>query len=135
MTDAQNVGTNTERRRRRQYLALLGAGLIFAFALGLGGRVSTGPQGTIAPALAIILVLGLSLLIVGGTWIYSRRVDELQWANNLFACFWGFNAFILAVPAWLILKKGGLAPEPDIFTIYIGAAAIAAAAYLWKKYR
>jgi FtsH-binding integral membrane protein len=135
MADEDQIGTTLERRHRRQYWLIMGGGLLVSLVIGWAMGASTGPEGTIPAGLAILFVAALALLLGAGTWIYFRKVDELEWANNLFASFWGFNAFILAFPAWLILWKGRLVPEPDMFTIYIGAALVALAAYLWKRYR
>ncbi len=135
MTETDNIGTTLERRRRRQYWALMVGALLVSLAIGMTGRISTGPEGTISPVLAIVLVVALTALLLVGTWVYFRKVDELEWANNLFGCFWGFNAFVLAFPAWEILHKGRLAPEPDTMIIYMGAVTVALLAYCWKRFR
>ena len=135
MSEEKHIGTALERQRRRQYWTIMAVALIISLVIGLAGRFSVGPEGTIAPALAVALALALTLLLIIGNWIYFRRVDELEWANNLIAGFWGFNAFMLAFPVWHILQKGRLAPEPDVFAIYMGAASIALTVYLWRKFR
>lgn len=129
------TGIAMERRRRHRYWALLIAGLAVAIGFGIVARHFAGPGGSIPPALAIALAAGLILMLVVGTWIYYRSVDELEWANNVIACFWGFNAFIIAFPVWLILHRGGLAPPPDTMIIYFGSALIALVAYCWKRFR
>jgi hypothetical protein len=110
-------------------------GLAVAIVLGSLGRAFADPAGTLAPLAAVAIAVGLVFLMVGGTWIYFRSVDELEWANNLAAGFWGFNAFMLAFPVWHILWKGGFVPRPDTTAIYLGAATIALAAYLWGRFR
>ena len=135
MTENERTGTEMERQLRRRYWALMIGGFAVALVIGLAGRASRGPEGTLAPMLAIALVAGVVLLVVGGNWVYYRSVDELEWANNLAGCFWGFNAFMLGYPAWHILWMGGLLAKPDMTALYVGAASVALAAYLWKRFR
>ena len=135
MTQSERTGTAVERQLRRRYWMLTIGLLAVALAIGLAGRASQGADGTMAPALAVALAAAVVLFIVGGTWIYFRSVDELEWASNLVACFWGFNAFLVGFPAWHILWKGGLVEKPEAAALYLGAAAVALAAYLWKRFR
>ena len=135
MTNREQAGTAIERRHRRRYWTLLVGGLAVAIVLGSIGRAFRDAGGTIDPAVAMIVAAGIIVLVVAGTWAYYRSVDELEWANNLVACFWGFNAFLLAYPTWHVLWKGGLVPRPDMTAIYLGSAFIAVAAYLWKRFR
>ena len=133
MTETDGAGTALERRHRRLHWTLLLGGLALAIVLGSAGRAFTGAGGTIAPAVAVLVAGGLVLLMSVGTWVYFRSVDDIEWANNHAACFWGFNAFMIAYPTWHVIWKGGLVPRPDATAIYLGAATIALAAYLWKR--
>lgn len=135
MTDEERVGTALERRQQRRFWTLMLGGAAMAVVIGLTGRRLMEPSGTFTPVAAILLAAALTLLMVVITWMYFRTADELEWANNLNAYFWGFNAFLLGWPVWLILWKGGIVPEPDMPAIYLGSAGIALVAYLWNKFR
>jgi hypothetical protein len=134
MTEADNIGTVRERKRRQRYWALVLALVLIGGALG-AADIFDDPNAPIVPGLAIALSLGLTLLLIGGNWLYRRYVDELEWANNVVASFWGFNAFALGYPVWLLLWKGRLVPEPDILTLYFIAIGTAAVVYFWKRFR
>ena len=135
MTGGENAGALAESQRRRRYWTLMGLALLASVVIGLTGRVLGGPEGPISPALAIGLAAGLLVLGVGGNWIYFRHIDELEVASNLVGGFWGFYAFIMGWPLWLILWRGGFLPEPDTMTIYFITAGVALLGFCWKRFR
>lgn len=135
MSEGENFGTVEEGRRRRRYWTLMGLALAAAVVIGLAGRILGTPYGPIAPAAAIGLTAALLLLAVVGNWIYFRSIDELEVAANLVGGFWGFYAFMVGLPVWHMLWRGGLAPEPEMLTLYVGAGAIALAGFLWKRFQ
>jgi hypothetical protein len=135
MSDSGNFGTVAESRRRRRYWTLMGVALAAAVVIGLTGRILGTPYGPIAPAAAIGLAAALLLLAVVGNWAYFRSIDELEVAANLVGGFWGFYAFMVGLPVWHMLWRGGLVPEPEILTLYVGAGAVAVVGFLWKRFR
>jgi hypothetical protein len=135
MTDGENFGSIAERQRRRRYWTLMGLALAAALVIGLAGRILGTPYGPIAPAAAIGLAAALLLLTVVGNWVYFRSIDELEVASNLVGGLWGFYAFVVGWPLWHLLWRGGLAPQPEMLPLYVGAVAVSVAAFLWKRFQ
>lgn len=135
MSDGDNFGTVAERRRRRRYWTLMGLALVASVVIGLTGRILGTPYGPIDPAAAIGLAAAILMLSVVGNWFYFRSIDELEVASNLVGGFWGFYAFMVGWPLWHILWRGGLAPKPEMLPLYVAAALVAVAGFLWKRFQ
>ena len=135
MSDGENFGAAAESRRRRRYWTLMALASAAALVIGFTGRLLGTPYGPIAPAAAIGLAAALILLTVVGNWVYFRSIDELEVASNLVGGLWGFYAFMVGWPLWQILWRGGLAPEPEMLPLYVGAGAVAVAGFLWKRFQ
>ena len=135
MTDGDDIGAVAERQRRRRYWTLMALALVAAVVIGLTGRILGTPYGPIEPAAAIGLAAALLGLAVGGNWAYFRSIDELEVASNLVGGFWGFYAFMVGWPLWHILWRGGLVPEPEMLPLYVGAALVAVAGFLWRRFQ
>lgn len=139
MADEMRPGEARHRARRRAVWTTLGllAGLGFVTGLltGFFEEELLAPDRAVSPALAWAGVLALAGAVAAGSYYYYRQVDELELADNLWACLWGFYFYSLAFPAWWALEKLGAVSEPQDWTIYIATLATMTAAYGWRKLR
>lgn len=133
-------GERAELARRRKLIWVVGimfvAGAVAGGAVGYTEVGEGGFEGaTIAPWLAIILTgVFLATVILGG-WLMKRHVDEHEIGLHTASAAWGGTAFAVAFPAWFLLWKGRLVPEPSALALFGVFYAASLAGYLIKKYR
>lgn len=139
MTTDLPSGEARYRARRRAAWTTLGvlAGLGFVTGLltGFFEDELLAPGRTVPPALAWAGVLALAAAVIAGSWRYFRQVDELELADNLWACLYAVYVYSVLFPAWWALEKLGAVSEPQDWTIYIATIGTMTAAYGWRKLR
>jgi putative flippase GtrA len=123
-------------RRRRVAMIVLSIAIAFVAAgtIIFADRVDRSGGG-LSPALAVGLALAFVAGMIAANWVYLRNVDELEWANNVSATFWGMMVLGVLYPTWLILWFGNLVPEPDAEGLYIITFLSAGVVYLWRRFR
>lgn len=133
------------RRERMSRNVMIGSGMLGGLIGGLlaaFGRPGSGgsaaellSNGPIPPTLAIILCV-VTLGIVPLISLYWHRViDEHERSAYRDGAVAGTYVYMLGAPAWWLLWRGGLAPEPDGVAIYLIFTFLVLIVWFWKKYR
>jgi hypothetical protein len=134
-----NEGTLMHRRdQRRRGLGFVASIAVSAFAGGAvvyAERAAGGSIGSLNPWLSVMLALLFAVSMAISGWLYLRDADELEWAHNITAGFWGLMVLALIYPVWLILCLGGWTSAPTARGVWAITLLIASAVYLWKRFR
>lgn len=109
---------------------VLTAVLILARATG----ILPMPQ-DMAPAGAIALCAGLTILLAGTSAWYLARTDEHDLHANLWSMTWAWIAGALITIDWAILHAARLAPAPDAMAILLVSAGLMVAVWVWLRFR
>ena len=84
--------------------------------------------------IAFAIFWGIVMPVVA--WIWHRKaIDELEAAAYRDGGYYAAYTFIIVVPAWWILWRGGLLPEPHGVAIFLAFNMIWLITWFWKKYR
>lgn len=139
-------GERAERAKRRRFwlplvlLALVGGVTGGIIGAREGDAVAAGRgflEGNIAPELAVTLTALFLISTAVGTYYMLRQIDEHTMREQLWFSSYGATAFVIAYPAWFLLWKGGLLPEPHhlaLFLIFYAGAFIGyAVRYLLQR--
>jgi hypothetical protein len=134
------VGKPTTRERRN-YLVLLGCGAIggvlgVALTLGGGSPLDTFSDSPIPTWLALLLTVPILVLLPAISFYWHRHVvDEQEEAAYKLGALLGIYTYFIAAPAWWLLWRGGLLPEPDGILIYFATITVTGVTWIWAKYR
>jgi hypothetical protein len=134
------VGKPTTRERRN-YTVLLGCGAIggvVGAALSLGGAspLDAFSNGPLPTWLALVLTVPILVLlpIISLYW-HRHVVDEQEAAAYKLGALFGIYTYFIVSPAWWLLWRGGLLPEPDGILIYFATITVTGVTWIWAKYR
>lgn len=133
-------GEQALRRRNRRVWTTLGFLAGAGFVVGLGTALlerddPAGWPGTLPPVWAAIAAGIWLVAIIAGSIAFTRRVDEVERAVNVRAGHIGASFFLTGYPAWYLLWKGGLVPEPRHEILFIATMAVMLLAYFIQKLR
>jgi hypothetical protein len=139
MSDPEDLGVRLERQRRRKWWSLLAlavvAGVVTSIAFNLAGAGVMFDAGTIPGWLAVAgaaIYVGTMLF---GTFAMRSVSDELEVHNNVWGLAAGGFALLIVYPAWWMLWRGQVAPEPGHEPLFWVMFVSATITYLWKKLR
>lgn len=134
-------GERLHAERRKRFWALLGWLTLTGFLIGLvtGVVMALGDHSRtpLSPALAagaVALVAIAALALVAGSWRFFASVDEVELADNLWASLIGFYAYAIIFPAWWLLARMRLLPQPDQWIVFAAVMIVATAAYACRKW-
>lgn len=151
LRQARKLGASGERLTARERLnrnimtASFAAGgvlgLVLAFSNMLDGELgfeeilllSETPVPTWA-ALLLTFTWAIVMPIVGWWW-HTRAIDEQEASAYRDGAFVAGYAYLIGAPAWWMLWRGGVLPEPNGVIIFMTFACIWCAVWFWKKYR
>lgn len=132
-------GERAERARRRRLGWIVGA--LFAAGLVTGFLMARteGPEGLLQAAmptwLAVTLTgVYLSAVLIGSP-LMLRHMDEHGRSEHLWFSAYGAGAFVIVYPAWFLLWKGRLVPEPHHLALFLTFYAGALIGYGVRFYR
>ncbi|UZK64861.1 hypothetical protein [Sphingomonas sp. M1-B02] len=133
-------GERAAKVRRRKIVGILFiAGALGGVGGGLMGfyrdQNDPGLIGPLPPVVAIVATAIMAVTIVVASWAYLRAVDEVERLTNYWSSMFTLYFFLVAYPAWYLLWKGGLVPEPRHEIIFVTVYLVMIAAYFWKKLR
>lgn len=136
-------GEARERRQRRRFWLVLGTialvsapvGGIVGFKVGGNGLDLPGAVDSLAPGLLILFALLYALSILVGTVLFTRVIDEVELADNLWASAVGFYFYGLVFPCWWLLAKAGLLPAVNDWLLFVMTYFAGVAGYFWRKWR
>lgn len=120
--------------------AATGAGLATTGNLNMDGpggdpfpMIVDGPIPT-SVALLLFFVWAVIMPVVAWFW-HTRAIDELEASAYRDGGYYAAYAYLVLAPAWWLLWRGGLLPEPSGIAIFCAFAFIWTAVWFWKKYR
>ena len=125
---ALGPGERAERTRRLRFwvplLLLGGVGGLIGGLIGYneGEAIATGRgflAGGIAPGVAIAITIVFLFSTAIGTYYMLRQTDEHTMREQLWFSSYGATAFVIVYPAWFLLWKGGILPEPYHLALFL----------------
>lgn len=136
--DASGEALERSRRRRKFWIigGLAGIGFVAGFVAGFTQPHKLfDPSLSWSPELTLGLAVAWLVAVIGGGLLYARHTDEFELAGSYKAVAAGAGAYIVLYPVWLLLWKGGVAPEPMHFVIFLGFMAVTLIASLFHRVR
>ncbi|MFM9978307.1 MAG: hypothetical protein ACKVOP_09750, partial [Sphingomonadaceae bacterium] len=115
-------------------LVLLG-GLIGAGFIAFNSDLIAPMNGSIPPAMAVILAVILATAVLWASIAYNKRADEIAIVNNIHASATGSFVLLAGYPLWFLLWKGGLLPEPSHMIMFGVVCAVIGCTHLVRTYR
>ena len=64
---------------------------------------------------------------------YTRRIDELDLLDNLWAAHWAFMFYLIGYPTWDYFSRIGMAPPPDHLILWLSTAGVLLVVYVARK--
>lgn len=97
---------------------------------------STLINGPIPVSITLVLafVWGVIIPVIAWFW-HTRAIDEQEASAYRDGGYYAAYAFLILVPLWWLLWRGGLLPEPNGFAIYLTFSFFWSVVWFWKKYR
>jgi hypothetical protein len=131
--------TPQERLNRNFHIAsgVLVVVLLVATFLAFGPAAGTlfRSNDPLPPAVAIVAILMFAVLLPAISFYWHRIIDEQEADAYKTGALFALYAFAIGAPVWWLAWRGGFAPPPDGFVIYLATLTVASAIWLWKKYR
>lgn len=93
----------------------------------------TGPM-PVPVALFLVFVWGVVMPVLAWFW-HTRAIDEQEASAYRDGGYYAAYAYLILTPAWWLLWRGDLLPEPDGVVIFFAFTFIWSAVWFWKKYR
>lgn len=132
--------SGTERlqaKERRRWLIVAACLLVVAIEVIALWATGDLPQDIVhmPPAIADGMATGILVGAVIGFRFLCKQTDEHDVRARMFGAQVAFTAFMIAAPTWALFAIGGVLPPVSLVALWIGAAVIYLAAFLWRKYR
>lgn len=90
----------------------------------------------VSPILAIILAIFMLIIMPIVTYYWHTRASDEQELHSIrVASYYALSVYMLGAPAWWILWRGGLVPEPNGIAIYYITLSTMGVFWLQKKYQ
>ncbi|WP_033923946.1 hypothetical protein [Sphingomonas sp. 35-24ZXX] len=124
---------NVSYEMRSRLLYAMGIGVAAVAGILIGKAVPTG-TGVDNPALALSAALGLWGLLLATTWLWWRRIDDVQRQGQLVSWWWGGLSGALVTVAYL-LATFGRHDELSLGASYVFFGQFAGYAIAWLIWR
>lgn len=127
-------------KRARAILWLSGAlGGVIGLTVVASNIVSGGPSvspwsGPIPTWVAIALAVPFVTILPWLSWQWKRSIDEHERTSAFIAAEVATFAYMIVLPVWWLLWRGGLLGAPDQIAIYMGFILLYTAVWLYRKY-
>ena len=126
-------GLLKERQKRFWRFTLGGAFVAALVGIATGSLFDWFAAGAISPVWLIVILAAMVAVFVWFTIEYFRRVDELDWMDNLWAGHIGLYAYFIVTFCWYFLAEGGLVGQPQVLPILVAVSAAMFIAYGLRK--
>lgn len=116
--------------------AIVGAGgHLFENRHGSGGAMGAlFEAGPISRAFAIALIAGWAVAMIVSIY-WHMALDEIERAEYEFGAVLALYGYVTIAPAWWILWRGGMLPEPDGGVIFLAVCVIWCIGWAWRRWR
>jgi hypothetical protein len=141
--DRLGEGERKAAQRRRTFwmsiVVLMASGAVVGFFIGSTAARRDLAIGDIWASLPRPLAVGIVALALAaffyGTWRFTKAIDEVELADNLWGSTASYYVYATLFPTWWALSKIDLVPEPNDWAIFLAALGGGGAIYLWRKWR
>jgi hypothetical protein len=133
-----------ERLNRNIMTACILLGGVTGVALAFSGTFKNGDDfghstsflyGPIPLPMTLVIVFFWLVVMPVVTWFWhTRAIDEQEASAYRDGGYYAANAYLFLAPAWWVLWRGGLLPEPNDIAIYLAFSIIWTAVWFRKKY-
>ena len=140
---SKGEGELLERGRRRKIWRVVGllfvSGMILGAVTGFVGAHNDVPIEDVFVALpdaaVIALVAAMFAIFTWGCWAFTKAIDEVELADNLWASTAGYYAYAVLFPSWWAFGQAGITAPPDHWLIFFLSLAFGMAVYGYRKWR
>ncbi len=129
------------RQRQRRINTVIGAlfavGLVCGFLVGFFEDDKAGlvAPNSIPPWLAVTSATVFIVAVSFGSWKLMKESDEHERVIHTKTTVIAGNVMLIGFPAWFVLWKGGLVPQPDALWLFMAGIISSALAFAWYKFR
>jgi hypothetical protein len=101
----------------------------------VSGQASGSPwSGPIPAWVALALAAPLVTILPWLSWLWKRSIDEHERISAFVAAEVAAFAYVIVLPVWWLLWRGGLLGAPDQIAIYVGFIMIYTAIWFYRKH-
>ncbi len=129
------------RQRQRRINTVIGAlfavGLVCGFLVGFFEDDKAGlvAPNSIPPWLAVTSAIVFIVAVSFGSWKLMKESDEHERVIHTKTTVIAGNVMLIGFPAWFVLWKGGITPEPDALWLFMAGIISSMIAFAWYKFR
>lgn len=129
------------KQRQKRINSVVGGlfcmGLIAGFLVGFFEDENAGllSANSIPPWLAVLSTTIFVIAVTYGSWKLMQVSDEHERVIHTKTTVIAGNVMLIGYPAWFMLWKGGLVPEPDALWLFMAGIISSVLAFAWYKFR
>ena len=138
---ARNPDRVAPREKRAQTILWLSGALggvigllVVASDITSGGPSASPWSGPIPAWVAIALAAPVLTILPWLGWQWKRSIDEHERTSAYIAAEVAAFAYMIVLPVWWLLWRGGLLGAPDQIAVYMGFIVLYTAVWLCRKY-
>ena len=145
MVEAMGKGEGEllEHGRRRKFWRVVGfmfvAGMILGAIGGFVGAHNDIPLSetfTAIPDAAVIAIVAFGFAaFTYGCWAFTKAIDEVELADNLWGSTASYYAYAVLFPSWWVFGQAGITAPPNHWVIFFASLAFGMAVYGYRKWR
>jgi hypothetical protein len=140
---SKGEGELMEHGRRRKYWRVIGfiliAGMILGAVTGYVGAHNDVPieeAFTALPESAVIALVAFGVAaFTWGCWAFTKAIDEVELADNLWGSTASYYAYAVLFPSWWVLGRAEVAAPPNHWVIFFLSLTAGMAVYGYRKWR
>lgn len=108
--------------------------LLVTSDIASGGPSASPLSGPIPAWVAIAIAAPFVTILPWLSWQWKRSIDEHERISAFIAAEVAAFAYMIVLPVWWLLWRGGLLGAPDQIAVYMGFILLYTAVWLYRKY-